>query len=121
VAKRERRRKLRFQAGAWERDERGVILRLFDLWRWWGEFFVEYWDQGVKGLIGLIAADVGDQDQGEIKLGVEPDVGQVHDVGAAVEGEGMRGPGDGELAPAQGVLTMFRGAGLGTLFFRGWR
>jgi hypothetical protein len=53
---------------------------------------VEFGSQGVEGPVSLAAADVGEEDQGKVALEVEPDVGQVPDVGAAVEGEGGMGP-----------------------------
>ena len=83
-----------------------------------GEFLIELGGQGLKGLVGLFPADVGDENHGEVALGVEPDLGQVFAVGAAVGFEAGGRPSNREFAPAQGVFPLLGGAGLGSRLVR---
>ena len=71
-----------------------------------------------KGLVGLFSADVGDENHGEVTLGVKPDLGQVFAVGAAVGFERGGSPIKSKFAPAQCVFPMLGGAGFGPRLVR---
>lgn len=83
-----------------------------------GEFFIELGGQGMKGLVGLFPADIGDENHGEVTLGIEPDLGQVFGIGAAVGYEAGGGPGNRNFPSTQSILPLLGGAGFGPWLIR---
>ena len=83
-----------------------------------GEFLIELRGQGLKSLVGLFPADVGNKNHGEVVLRVEPDLGHVFGIGAAVGYEAAGGPGNCNFPPPKGILPLFRSPWFGPRLVR---